>query len=144
MLLSNIHCLFTEVDLFGNITQKEPIPELDVFFMFYEKICSMLPIDEILPKLVAENVITVSQKVKISDNGKTESERSQYLLDHYIGRPLSVGDSSFFNKLLDIMSTSSKCNYLTDEIKCKLSTTMKYQKFSGKRIQYRAIATIYN
>ena len=117
----------------SDISTYKELPELDVLSTFYEKICITLPINELLPKLVAERVITVTEKAKISAT-KTEFERSQYLLDYYIARPLSVGDSSFFNKLLDLMSTSSKCNFLINEIQYQLSTTRKHQKFSGKFI----------
>ena len=131
--------LFLDLGLSDISSCKElPVPELDVLSTFYEKICVILPVSELLPKLVAEQVITVTEKAKISATGKTEFERSQYLLDYYIARPLSIGDSSFFNKLLDIMSTSSKCNFLISEIRYQLSTTMKHQKFSGKLIQCRA------
>ena len=128
--------LFLEHGLSDISTYKElPVPELYVLSTFYEKICITLPVNELLPKLVAERVITVTEKAKISATGKTEFERSQYLLDYYIARPLSVGDSSFFNKLLDLMSISSKCNFLISEIQYQLSTTRKHQKFSGKLLQ---------
>ena len=133
------HYIFVELNLLNTEAQKEqPVPELDVLSTFYEKICSILPIDELLPKFVTERIITIYNKQKISSSGKTEFERSQYLLDYYIARPLSVGDLSFFNKLLDIMSTISKCSFLINDIQCHLSTTMKYQKFSGK-----FMATVY-
>ena len=125
----------TELSLSGISAQNElPVPEMNALSTFYEKICSTLPVDELLPKLVKEQVITVNNKNRISANGKTEYERSQYLLDYYIARPLSTGDPSFFNKLLDIMSNSSKSNFLAVEIQHQLSTTMKHQKFSGKLI----------
>ena len=138
-------CCTTELDLSGISVQNEiPVPELNALSIFYEKICCALPVDELLPKLVKERVITVSDKARISANAKTEFERSQYLLDYYIARPLSVGDISFFNKLLVIMSTSSKCDFLVNEIQYHLSTTMKHQKFSGKFIVQYIIYFIIN
>ena len=128
-------CLFTELGLLDTDTQvDEPIPELDILSAFYEKICRVLPVDELLPKLVTERVIEVNDKTRISACGKTEFERSQYLLDYFIARPLSGGDTSLFYKLLDIMSTSSKCEFLIPKMQCQLSSTMKHQKFSGKVI----------
>ena len=116
-----------------------PVPELDVLSTFYEKICKVLPVNELLPNLVAEGVINLDDQERISTSSKIEFKRSQYLLDYHIARPLYVGDSSFFNKLLGLMSTSSKCNFLIDPIQYQLSTTVEHQKFSGKIIQYRAI-----
>ena len=127
----------------GISTQNElPVPELNALSTFYEKICSALPVDELLPNLVKERVITVNDKARISASGKTEFERSQYLLDYYIARPLSVGDVSFLNKLLDIMSNLSRCNFLVNEIQHQLSTTTKHQKFSGKYIVHYSYSAI--
>ena len=123
-------CLFIELGL--SDTAQDELPELDAFVTFYEKICSTLPTDELLSKLVTQRVITVNDKSKIAAMGKTECERAQYLLDHYIARPLSVGDPSFFNILLDLMSTTLKCTFLKDEIQQYLSTKLKHKKFSGE------------
>ena len=113
-------------------TTQEQLPELDALVTFYEKICKTLPIDEILPKLVTERVITIHDKSKIDATAKTEFERVQYLLHHYIAGPLLMGDPSFFNTLLDFMSTISKCGFLVTEIQQHLSTSLKHQKFSSK------------
>ena len=112
------------------------MPQLDALVVFYDKICKILPTDELLPELVTQRIITIDDKTRIAVSGKTESERTQYLLDHYIARPLSAEDPSFFNKLLDVMSGSPKCKFLTNEIQCYLSTaSMEYQKISGKFVQ---------
>ena len=126
-----------------DVQNELPVSELNALSTFYEKICSALPVDELLPRFVKERVITVNDKGKISASGKTEFERSQCLLDYYIARPLSVGDVSFFNKLLDIMSSSLKCGFLVNEIRYQLSTTMKHQKFSGKFIVYIILSYSY-
>ena len=123
--------LFVELDL-SDTSAQEQLPEFDAFITFYEKICNTLPTDQLLPKLVTERVITINDKSIITATGKTEFQRAQYLLDHHIAAPLSVGDPSFFNKLLGLMSTTSKCKFLVDEIQQYLSTTVKHQKFSGK------------
>ena len=60
--------LFLEVDL-SDTVQKQ-LPELDALVTFYEKICVSLPTDELLPKLVTERVITITDKSKIVNTGK--------------------------------------------------------------------------
>ena len=122
-------------------TVQKQLPELDVLVTFYEKICVSLPTDELLPKLVAERVITITDKSKIFNTGKTEFERTQYLLDHHIAKPLSVGDPRFFNILLELMFTTPKCDFLGSEIQQYLSTILEHQKFSGKCISIRYIHT---
>ena len=122
-------------------TVQKQLPELDALVTFYEKICVSLPTDELLPKLVAERVITITDKSKIVNTGKTEFERTQYLLDHHIAKPLSVGDPRFFNILLELMSATPRCDFLGSEIQQYLSTALKHQKFSGKFISIRYVHT---
>ena len=125
-----LYCSFTEL-CSSNTGVEKQLPQLDALTTFYDKICKTLPIDELLPELVTQRVITIDDKTRIAASGKTESERIQYLLDHYIARPLLAGDPSFFHKLLDVMSGSPKCTYLMNDIQCYLPT-MEYQKFCSE------------
>ena len=125
--------VFTELHLSINDVQDQ-LPQLDTLVIFYEKICKTLPIDELLPELVTQRVITIDDKTRIAAAGKTESERTQYLLDHYIGRALSVGDPKYFYIMLDVMSRSPKCTFLVDAIQHHLSTAVEYQKLPGEFI----------
>ena len=111
---------------------EKQLPQLDTLVSFYDKICKTLPVDELLPELVSQCVITKDNKTRIAVSGKTKSERTQYLLDHYIARPLSAGDPSSFHKLLHVMSSSPKCKYLINDIQHHLSTATSNQKFSGE------------
>ena len=111
---------------------EKQLPQLDTLVSFYDKICKILPVDELLPELVAQCVITKDNETRIAVSGKTKSERTQYLLDHYIARPLSAGDPSSFHKLLHVMSSSPKCKYLISDIQQHLSTATSNQKFSGE------------
>ena len=123
-----LYCFFTELSSSDTDVAKQ-LPQLDALVASYDKICKTLPIDELFPQLVTQRIITIDDKTRISVSGKTESERTQYLLDHYIARPLSAGDPSFFDKLLDVMSGSTKCNFLINDIQHHLSTAS--MKFAG-------------
>ena len=113
----------------SDVGDQQQLPQLDNLVAFYVKICKTLPIDDLLPEFVTQRIITIDEKTRIVAFGKTESERTQYLLDHYIARPLLAGDTSFFYKLLDVMSSSPKCNFLVNDIQHHLSTaTLEYQK----------------
>ena len=107
---------------------------MDALVTFYEKITQVLPVDELLPVLVTQRIITIDDKTRIAATGKTESERTQYLLDHHIARPLSAGDPKCFHKLLDVMSSSAKCTFLINGIQHHLSTAMQHHKFSGELV----------
>ena len=126
-----MYCLFSEPSS-SDTSVEQQLPQLDTLVTFYDKICKTLPVDELLPELVSQCVITKDNKTRIAVSGKTESERTQYLLDHYIARPLLTGDPSFFSKLLDVMFSSPKCNYLINDIQHHLSTATNNQKFSGE------------
>ena len=124
--------LFTELCSSDTGVQKQ-LPQLDALITFYDKICKTLPVDQLLPAFVTHRIITTDERKKIANFGKTEFERAQYLLDHYIAIPLSAGDPSFFHKLLDVMSGSPKCSLLINDIQHHLSTAaVECQKFSGK------------
>ena len=126
-----LYCLFSELSSSDTSAEKQ-LPQLDTLVAFYDKICKTLPVDELLPKLVTQCVITEGYRTRIAAYGKTESERTQCLLDYYIARPLLAGDPSFFHKLLHVMSNSPKCNYLINDIQHHLSTAVNNQKFSGE------------
>ena len=112
---------------------RKQLPQLDALVTFYDLICKTLPVDQLLPVFVTQHIITTDEMMKLANSGKTEYERTQHFLDHYIAIPLSAGDPSFFHVLLDVMSGSPKCNLLINDIKWHLSAAaMKYQKFSGK------------
>ena len=134
LCICQLYCLFIELGL-SSAAQKH-LPELDALHVFYEKICSTLPVNDLLPELVSQRVITINDKSRVAATGKTEFERTQYLLDQYVARPLSAGDPNFFNILLNLMSTTPKCDFLVNQIQQYLSTTAKCQKFSSKCTQY--------
>ena len=145
-----LYCLFIELGLSDTAEKQLPdsaekhLPELDALETFYEKICNALPTDELLPKLVAQRVISINDKSKIDATFRIEFERAQHLLDHHIARPLFAGDPTFFYILLDLMSTSSKCRFLVNEIQQYLSTTLKHPKFSySKFIQQLFCSYLY-
>ena len=49
--------------------------------------------------------------------GKTSDEQIQFLLDHFISKSLSAGDTYVFYKLLEAMVTLPKCSFLVEKIK---------------------------
>ena len=66
-------------------------------------------------------------------SGKTSGERTQFLLDHFISKSLSAGDTHAFYKLLEAMQTSPKCNFLAERINQFLSSSKeKEENFSGE------------
>lgn len=98
------------------MTAKRELRESAALVKFYKDLCNVLPVDDLLPSLVTQRVITVKDKNWITLCGKTSDEKTQLLLDHFISKPLSAGDGNAFYKLLESMITSPKCNFLAEKI----------------------------
>ena len=43
---------------------------------FYQELVSVLPIDGLLPEVVAKRIITINDKILIAESSKTINERS--------------------------------------------------------------------
>ena len=102
-----------------------------VLQQFYKDLQSGISIDEFLPTLVTKRVITIHDKILITESGKSTNERCQFFLDQYISKPLSVGDPSAFYKFLQLIDTSSKYTVLTANIKQTLMVESLQDKISG-------------
>lgn len=125
---SYLHMFF----IVQNQTNTKELAESIVLQEFYEDLQNGLPINELLPQLVTNRVITIKDKILITECGKTANEISQYFLDKYIIKPLSTGDPSPFYKLLEIMDKSPKCAMIGAKIKQCLNVVSLQDKISGK------------
>ena len=117
----------------NQIATKKPT-ESAVLQQFYEDLQNCIPIDEFLPQLVTTKIITITDKMSITDCSKRVNERCQYFLDHYISKPLSAGNPSSFHKMLQIMDASPRCSGLADKIKQSLKTESMQDNQSGMHI----------
>ena len=64
-----------------------------------------LPFDPMLPLLFAEDVITMSEELRI-ENLPTSSQRMKYLLDHIIMPSLQANVTVKFKSFLEVMEES--------------------------------------
>ena len=110
---------------------KRELTELSVLQQFYKDLQNGILIDELLPSLVTERVITINDKILITESGKSTNERCQFFLDRYISKPLSRSDPSAFNKLLQLMDGSSKYSVLVAKIKQSLMVESLQDKIFG-------------
>ena len=110
---------------------KKKSTELSVLHQFYKDLQNGILIDELLPSLVTKRIITINEKILITESGKNINERCQFFLDQYISKPLLAGDSSAFYKLLQLMDGSSKYTVLTAKMKQSLMIESSQDKISG-------------
>ena len=128
-----ILCISTD----QNQASTQELVELKVLHQFYDDLQIVLPIDKLLPQLVTKKIITINDKILVTESSKNINERTLFFLEHYIAKPLSAGDSASFYKLLQVMDASNKCIVLSAKIKQCLNIESLQDKISSK---YRAIA----
>ena len=115
------------------ITTKE-LTESVVLQQFYKDLQSGISVDEFLPSFVTKRIITIHEKILITESGKSTNERCQFFLDQYISKPLSAGDSTSFYKFLQLIDASSKYTVLTAKIKQSLMVESLQDNISGMYI----------
>ena len=93
-------------------------------------------LDDLLPHLVPEEVITIEDKNTIKEYGDTPNKKAEYLLDNYINRPLAGGIVTNFIKLLKVMEKIPGCNPLA----AKLRKVLKCDTSSGTLMRVGNIA----
>ena len=94
--------------------------EVQVLKKYFADLCTTLPIDDLFPRLVSENIITFEAKNAILANPRgTQSAKTADFLENTIIRSLKVGYADSFYKLLKVMKRpdlSSSCGVLADRI----------------------------
>ena len=98
---------------------------------FYKDLQSGFPLDEFLPQLVTKKIITLTDKLLITEYSKSVSERCRFFLDQCILKPISAGDPSAFYSLLQLMESSSQCIVLAARMKQHLMMGSLENKFGG-------------
>ena len=131
-------CICISTDQSQASTQE--LVELKVLNQFYDDLQIVLPIDKLLPQLVTKKIVTINDKILISESGKNINERSQFFLEHYIAKPLSAGDPVMFYRLLQVMDASNKCIVLAAKIKQSLDIEYLQDKISSECIAIDMIA----
>ena len=93
-----------------------------VFQQFYVKLVTILPMDDslFLAKLFGYGLLPGDLKQKIKAE-KTSVDKATCFLDHRISSDVSVGNSTTFNELLNVMEDSgNSLKVLAEEIKTAL------------------------
>ena len=108
--------------------------ESAVLQQFYKDLKNVIPLDSFLPQLLTKKIITITDKLLITEHSKSVNERCQYFLDQFISKPILAGDPGPFYKLLKLMETSSQCIVLAARIKQCLMVRSLENKFSGKYV----------
>ena len=96
-----------------------------VFIAYYAKLCEVLPVEDILPSLVNNELITVQEMEEISAE-KTSSSRARALLRGPVRGSIEGGCTITFIRLLCIMrSLNQVCVQLSEDICTRLQISGK-------------------
>ena len=94
----------------------------------YDKLVNVIPVEEVLRKLLTKRVINLSDK-QIIMSEKSDVKRAECLLDNYIMKRLSTGEDGPLLTLLDAMGESGKCDDLVKKIYQELGMELPQSKY---------------
>ena len=75
-----------------------------------ETLCTALPIDDLLTKMITKRVIDFNEKAEIR-SGRTESEKVDIFISK-LSREMASGENVRFYNFIKVMKESPKCNFL--------------------------------
>ena len=103
-----------------------------VFTAYYAKLCEALPVEDILPSLVKNELITVQEMEEISAE-KTSSDKARALLRGPVRGSIEGGCTITFIRLLCIIrSLNQACVQLSEDICTRLHISGKIIEESSR------------
>ena len=91
-----------------------------VFKAFYAKLCDSIPVEEMLPHLVSNEVITMFEMEDVLAE-RTTFRQARALLNGPIWRAISGGYPQAFVTFLCVLHSIRSCESLCEEISTKLN-----------------------
>ena len=102
-----------------------------VFKTYYARLCDAIPVEEVLPHLVSNDVITVRQMDDILVE-KTTFRQARTLLNGPIWKAISGGYPKAFVTLLCVLRSVRSCEILYEEICSKLGISAEVIMMSNE------------
>ena len=87
----------------------------EIALNYYEQLLPVIPVNEVLIKLLARRIINLDDKQLIKAE-KTDRKQTEFLLDSYILNRTQSGEEDVFYTLLEVMYESGKCDSLVKKI----------------------------
>ena len=86
-----------------------------VALSYYDQLISVIPVDEVVVKLIPKRIINLDDKQLIKAE-KSKKSQAEYLLDNYILKRVYSGEEDVLYALLEAMKESGKCDSLVMKI----------------------------
>lgn len=81
----------------------------------YEQLLNVIPVSEVLAKLLSRRIISIDDKQLIKAE-KSDKRQAEYLLDNYIIKRTQSGEEEVLCILLEAMNESGKCDSLVKKM----------------------------
>ena len=109
-----------------------------VFKEYYARLCDVLPIEEVLPHLVSNNVITIREMDDVLAE-KTTFRQARALLNGPIWGAISGGYPQAFITLLCVLRPIRSCETLCEEICTNLNISTEVMTRESREFKYIAL-----
>ena len=106
-------------------------PELLALKKCYNKLTLALPLDDIVPKLISQRVITIADKQEIMAQ-PSDAKKIQYFLDNTLIRQLSVGNTKEFDIFFNVLKQNMKGGFLAGELEKELEKARREAANNGE------------
>ena len=110
----------------------------NVFKTYYARLCDAIPVEEVLPHLVSNDVITVREMDDILVE-KTTFRQARALLNGPIWRSISGGYPKAFVTLLCMLRSVRSCEALCEEICRKLGISDEVMSNESREFNHRLL-----
>ena len=135
----------TETKLSANLQdQRDTERYQEVFTTYYATLCDAIPVEEVLPHLVSNKMISLREMEDVLAE-KTTFRQTRALLNGPIWRAISGGYPKAFVTLLCVLRSVRSCKALSEEISTKLNITAEVITSESRELTlFRLCATINN
>ena len=106
-----------------------------VFKEYYARLCDVLPVEEVLPHLVSNNVITILEMDDVLTE-KTTFRQARALLNGPIWGAISGGYPQAFITLLCVLRPIRSCETLCEEICTNLNISTEVMTRESREFKY--------
>ena len=101
-------------------------PELTALQNCYNKLTLALPLDDIVPRLISQRVISISDKQQIMAH-PTDAQKVEHFLE-ILRKPLSIGNTKEFDIFLKVLKQNMKGGFLAGELEKELEKARSEKK----------------
>ena len=95
---------------------KQYTAEYNALTEMTEDLCNALPIDDLLPKMIAKRVITFQDKAEIRAE-RTNRDKVELFISKLTGEMISGENKRFYKVINEVMKESPKCDFLVKRMK---------------------------